>query len=57
MMSKPAFRALGAGDAREGSKPDSCTLDEVMNDPLFGTLLRDAVIGHPQFERMLTRLR
>src|SRR5215469_1662679 len=32
LMSKPTFRALGAGDAREGSKPDLCTVDEVMND-------------------------
>lgn len=58
LMSKPAFRVLlGVSEQRQAGKPDLDALDEVMNDPLFGTLLRDAVVGHPQFERMLTRLR
>jgi tetratricopeptide (TPR) repeat protein len=73
LMSRPAFRALlrdgdGHKDIRHG--PDSVSqvfankvfankvvVNEVMAEPLFGILLRDAVIGHPQFERMLAALR
>jgi SAM-dependent methyltransferase len=58
LISKPAFRELiGGSDDHKLGKPDLSTVTEVMDDSLFGILLRDAVIGHPQFERMLTWLR
>jgi SAM-dependent methyltransferase/Tfp pilus assembly protein PilF len=58
LAAKPAFRALlGGGDGHQGFKPELRAVGQVMDDPLFGLLLRDAVIGHPQFERLLTGLR
>jgi 2-polyprenyl-3-methyl-5-hydroxy-6-metoxy-1,4-benzoquinol methylase len=55
LVSKPAFRALlGFGDGQQSIKP---TVSQVMDDPLFLILLREAVIAHPQFEVMLTLVR
>jgi SAM-dependent methyltransferase len=54
LMSRPAFHApLGLAGGKS-TKPD---LGRIMRDPLFGLLLRGAVIGHPQFEIMLTAVR
>ncbi len=56
LVSKQAFRSLlGTGGAHGMADPGA--ISEVLDDPLFGTLLRDAVIAHPQFELMLTELR
>jgi tetratricopeptide (TPR) repeat protein/SAM-dependent methyltransferase len=58
LMSKPAFQTfLEAGSGQERTKADLRSLSPVMHDTLFGILLRDAVIGHPQFEAALTWLR
>ena len=57
-MSKPSFRALlEAGGGHKSIKPDLSAVTQVMDNALFGILLRKSVIGHPQFELMLTRLR
>jgi SAM-dependent methyltransferase len=58
LMTRPAFRGLlAAGHRHKSIKPDPTAVSQVMSDPLFGVLLRDAVLVHPQFEFMLTWLR
>lgn len=56
LMLKPGFAALRAA-ARNGELHPSPALDQLMQDELFGILLRDTVIADAGVEEMLTRVR
>jgi SAM-dependent methyltransferase/Tfp pilus assembly protein PilF len=58
LMGNPAFRAVSAAAETEGQfDVDAGALEAIMDDELFGILLRDTLIAQPEFEILLTRLR
>jgi ubiquinone/menaquinone biosynthesis C-methylase UbiE/tetratricopeptide (TPR) repeat protein len=56
LMLKPEFAAVRAA-ARNGEFHPPPALDQVMQDELFGVLLRDTVLADAGMEEMLTRVR
>jgi 2-polyprenyl-3-methyl-5-hydroxy-6-metoxy-1,4-benzoquinol methylase len=57
LMARPEFRTVLGAEPSQCIKSYPTAIAQIMEDPLFGILLRDGVIGHPQFEIVLTRLR